>query len=695
MWCRPLPVLLLGVGLAIPVGAPLHAQQDSTPILKVTACWPSDRFRDADELIELTLDRALNAGETLALVIGTLDVTHLTDGNGTRVRYRPNKSALGAGESPIAVYVVRNAKWSQVASLSIKVRNRLGLDEGRVLPTVDVNSAGQLAQGGNAAPTGGRERYQDLTLRVGAESNLTRDAWRIALQANTVGVSREDQRLQYETLQGGAPQFDLSDYKAELTRGMSKVQIGNLSASNQKMLLDGFSSRGIGGTVQVGPRATVNANVMNGTNAVGWSNALGISRSEHRLTSAALSLEMIPSRPGGFHVAVTGLDGSVLPIANFNQGSVTDAEQSTGYGGQLGLSNPSERIKFTGGLARSRFTNPVDRLVAGDSTIVAVQPVTRTARYGEMTVQVLKEHRIRDSLRMDLSAVVRHERVDPLYRSLGASTQADLQSNAVELNGTIGALALAGRFGRTNDNLAGIASILTSRTNQSALTAAMPLSAVIGLKGAWYLPQLALSREGTHQFGDGVPANGEFAESDIPDQANVNTTAALDWTRNTTTLNYRWNSSAQDNRQVGREMADIDGTVHALSLGYAPTEAVNVSLETSRERQSFAETDATQQLHRIGAIARWKVTPLTDLSTNISRSSSEDPAAGVTSNNTELQFEASRAFTLYRMIDNQPQGRVFIRFARVLASQTPQFAGAILSRDLRWTLNAGGSVRFY
>jgi hypothetical protein len=142
-------------------------------------------------------------------------------------------------------------------------------------------------------------------------------------------------------------------------------------------------------------------------------------------------------------------------------------------------------------------------------------------------------------------------------------------------------------------------------------------------------------------------------------------------------------------------MADIEGTIHAVSLGYAPAEALNLTLETSRERQQFAESDATQQLTRVGAIARWKVTALTELSSNISRSSSKDPAAGVTSNNTELQLEAARAFTLYRMIDTQPQGRVFLRFARVLASQSPQFAGAILSRDLRWTLNAGGSVRFY
>jgi hypothetical protein len=86
---------------------------------------------------------------------------------------------------------------------------------------------------------------------------------------------------------------------------------------------------------------------------------------------------------------------------------------------------------------------------------------------------------------------------------------------------------------------------------------------------------------------------------------------------------------------------------------------------------------------------------LTELSTNVSRATTLDGDAGVKTTNTELQLEASRAFTLYKLIDGKPQGRVFLLFARVLASQHPQFLGAILSLDLRWTLNAGGSVRFY
>ncbi|MEQ1690397.1 MAG: hypothetical protein ABMA00_03880 [Gemmatimonas sp.] len=692
MWCRPTLGLLLGVVLA---ARTVEAQQDSIPVIKVTANWQVDRFRDSDELIELTLDRTLASTETLALVIGTLDVTSLTDVSGSRVRYRPLGNALPGGDSEITVYVVRDKKWTEVAKIPIKVRNRLGLDEGRVLPTIDLNSAGQLKQGGTDTTTPARPTYQDVTLRVGVESNLARAPWTVSTQANALGVSTDEQRLRFESLQAEAPQLDLSDYKVEMTRGGSSVQLGNIRVSGNPQLLNRFSSRGIGGTLRLGSAATVDAGIMNGSNVVGWTNALGLAQSAHRLSSARLSLELKPSRPGAIHLDLSGLDGSVLPIANFNQGSVTDAEQSSGWGSQLALSDAAERFKFSGGIARSKFTNPTDRLLSGDSTIVAVKPLSRTARFGEATVQLLKDRPVRDSLTASVSAVLRHERVDPLYRSLGASMQADAESNAAALNGAVGALTLQARVTRARDNLAQIASILTSRTAQSAFNAAMPLSSVIGPKDAWYLPLLSYGRESTHQYGEGTPLHGEFTESDVPDQASVNQTGSMNWTREATTVSYRWNQSLQDNRQPGRELADIKGTVHGLSMGLTPLAGMTVTLEASRERQRFTETEATQELDRVGANIRWQLGALTDLATNVSRATSLDGAAGVKTTNMELQMEASRAFTLYRLIDGKPQARVFLRFARVLASQHPQLAGPILSRDLRWTLNAGGSVRFY
>src|SRR5689334_10581843 len=151
------PPLPLGLLVALVLCAPfLDAQQDATASLKATPTWQVDQFRDRDALIELTLDRVLRPGETLAMNIGTLDVSSLVDVAGTRVRYRPQSNTLDGGESTVTVYVVREGKWTEIGAAPIKVRNRFGLDEGRVLPTMDVSVAGPIKEGGTSQQSTGQ-----------------------------------------------------------------------------------------------------------------------------------------------------------------------------------------------------------------------------------------------------------------------------------------------------------------------------------------------------------------------------------------------------------------------------------------------------------------------------------------------------------------------------------------------------------
>lgn len=675
------------------LSARLATAQPALPT--VTPGWSTDQYRGGTELIELTLDRPLGANESLAVLISDTDVSALLDVVGTRVRFHPTGSLWRAAESEVVVLIRRDTTWAELAKLPIKVRNRFGLDEGRLQPTADVSSAGQVKEGGNQPLSSTRATYQDVTLRLGSTTTLRRAPWQFELNANGLGVSNTEQRLQYGERGKDALPVDLTDYKLALMRGGTGVYAGNVQRADHRQLLGGFSSRGVGGTVQLGRVAALDAAVLNGTNVVGFSNMLGLERAEHRVTAAKLSMELIPRRPGALHMTVSGMDGSMLPRQNYNQSSVTDAEQSTGWGGQLDVAAPGDRVAFTGGLAQSRFRSPFDPLLAGDSSIVPVRPETRTARFGEMRVQVLRGRRILDSLNMDLSVTARHERVDPMYRAVGGSLQADNQANGADVAATIGALTLSLQLGQTRDNLANLASLLTSRTNTNAVTAALPLVSVFGAPGTWYLPVVGYSRNGTHQYGDGIPTNGEFSASDVPDQLSVTQSASLDWSRGSNTLGYRWNGSNQDNRQPGREMADITGSVHAVSVGAAPRNGIALTFELSRERQKFAETGDTQGLNRFGAIARWQIDAHTDVSGNVSRSTTVPNPNEAKRTNMELQFEGSRAFSIFRVGDGQPTTRLFLRFARSLQSENPLFAGAISSRSIRWTLNAGGSVRIF
>jgi hypothetical protein len=189
-------------------------------------------------------------------------------------------------------------------------------------------------------------------------------------------------------------------------------------------------------------------------------------------------------------------------------------------------------------------------------------------------------------------------RVDPLYRTLGASLQSDIESNSAEVKGSVGVLTLQGRVGRARDNLAQIASILTTRTNQLSLNAAMPLSAVVGPKDAWYLPVLSIGRDGTHQYGDGLPTNGSSPSPMCPtgecQEPRQDATKPPAWRFN---VGARQPAPGRSSPMSTHRARDVARHHAAVVDERAPRGA--------RERQKFLETAATQELDRIGAIVRW------------------------------------------------------------------------------------------
>jgi hypothetical protein len=389
------------------------------------------------------------------------------------------------------------------------------------------------------------------------------------------------------------------------------------------------------------------------------------------------------------------MTGSVLPLTSFNQGAVTDAEESRGVGVQLQASDAGQRIRLTAGVARSRFVNPVDPLLSGDTNVVAVQPSTRTARFGEVGVQLLRSLTITPSVKADLSTTLRHERVDPLYRSVGTGVQSDIENNGLDVNGSLGPLSLQAALTRSRDNLDDLASVLTTHNRSSSLGGALPLSALLGA-GAWYWPTLTANTQRNHQYGEGVPTNADFTATHVPDQMSTNWTASSAWTGGKWSLTYRWNQSFQDNRQTGRERADFRATVQGISLGLTSIAGLTTSLDVGRERQTSIETGASQFIARVGTSLQWQPFGATAFSGSTSYSRAVDPFASQRTRNLELQAEVSQGFNLYRRLESQTQGRVFLRFARTRAAVVPFEAVSTLPVPrIGWSLNAGGSLRLY
>jgi len=694
-----MPGILLLFLLAVSTGT-LAAQSDTAQSLTVEPRWSAERFVSDRTALDLALSRPLaSPNERLAVMVGSLDVSAMLEVRGQLARYRPTSARLPSGESEIVAYLVRGpSDWTEVGRFPLKVRGRMGLEQGRVVASADISSTALLRErlpDGDAAPADRAGR--DLTLRLGFETMVARNGWQVTTQANALGATVEAQRLRWNELNAEAPAVDLSDYRVNLERGRTRLTIGNTSVGNNRYLMNGFSSRGLAAALGIGSIATFDAALMNGTSVVGWSNPFGLQQPSHRIGTTTLALELLPSRAGAFHIDVSGMSGSVLPLTSFNQGAATDAEESRGVGVQLQMSDASQRVRLTAGVARSRFVNPVDPLLSGDTSVVAVRPSTRTARFGEVGVQLLRSLTITPSVRADLSTTLRHERVDPLYRSVGTSVQSDVENNALDITGSLGAFSLQAALARSRDNLDDLASVLTTRNQSASFGGALPLSALMRAQaGAWYWPTLSVNGQRNHQYGEGVPTNADFTPTHVPDQMSTNWSASSAWTGGRWSLTYRWNQSFQDNRQTGRERADFRATVQGVSLGLTRGSGLTTALDIGRERQTSIETGASQFIARVGTSLQWQPFGATAFSGSTSYSRAIDPFASQRTRNLELQAELSQGFNLYRRLDSQTQGRVFLRFARTRAAVVPfEAVSPLLLPRIGWSLNAGGSLRIY
>jgi len=695
--------ITLAAAAAMPTAGTVAAQgtsslsSDAVAPLRAEARWEAERFVGSRTPLAFELSRALAAGERLALLVGATDVTGALRLQGRRAEYAPTALRLPTGATEAIAYVVTtDGRWTEIGRASLRVRSRAGLEQGAFSPSLDLASTGQLDQFvPEGAPPPERRAWQDLTLRLGVGGRAARDGWEIALQSNAVGASEQTQRLRYADRQDRAPTLDLADYQMQLRRGPLRAAVGNLSVGANRYLLAGYGSRGVSAGVQPHRAVSIDAAAVNGTNVVGWDNLIGVTNGDHRMMSTGIAVELVPSRPGALHVDVQALDGAILPRAGYTQGAVTDAERSRGYGVQLGLSDPSQRLRLGAGVTQSRFRNPSDPLLSGDTSVVATRAETRRARFGELVVQLLRDRTLFGTTRMSLGATARHERVDPLYRSVGAFVQGDQQVDGGEVTGTIGALSIQGALSRGRDNLADIPSILTTRTTRRAVSLAAPVHGLIGVSARGWLPMAAFAWEGTAQAGDGVPLNSDFQASHVPDQVNRVSSASLTWTPPRLNFTYRWNESRQDNRQPGRERADLRTRVHAVQLALNGIPRITPALDGSVERQQLFETGAQLRTSRVGTLWQAQVTPTLAFSGNLSHMWSWDPFALRRSRNLELQGELSQGFTLYRATDAGTQGRLFVRYARTRAAFYPLIPDATLVPQLVWTISAGSSFRFF
>jgi hypothetical protein len=399
-----------------------------------------------------------------------------------------------------------------------------------------------------------------------------------------------------------------------------------------------------------------------------------------------IGLEVVPGKPGLIHLDGLVLGGSMLPRSGFTQGAITDAEKSVGGGVHLTAADPSQRIRIDAGYSRSSFTNPLDAELASGASIVPVARVARYARYLDASINVLRGTKLIFPTNLALS--LQHERVDPLYRNVASPVTADVLNNTVSAQANVGALALQASYARTNDNLDEIASILTTRTRTSSANAALPLTSIFR-KASW-LPTISAGVQRLHQFGEGVPPNSDFSESHVPDQVSVTQNIAVQWQRDRWSAGYQRNQSDQDNRQVGRELADFVNATNVVTLSLSLLRSLDVGLDVGFDDANSKEQSQKNRTRRMGGTINWRATTTTALAVSFARTTIEDDPLTSEQTATDLRAELSQRFPLLRLTSASSPGQLFVRFARQSGDLFSPFMAKTSRRN--WNVNTGLTI---
>ena len=709
-------MLVAGIGLASSLPVPAARAQSSgsaAPVaLQITSSAANGQWLRRTDRIDLVLNRPTDpVRERLAVVIGTTDWTALFERAGETLSYRGGPVPLPAGESALTVYTVSpEDEWQQVGQLSIRVLTPAGFEKAEAKPKVDVSSQGQVFEGHTPASNApARARFQDGALNLGLRTAHVRGGMTTSTQVNVLGTSNQPQALRFADLGAEAPRVDLADYLVGLEGRRGTIQAGHLAFTLHRHLVTGgggapgvvtaatssFASRGLTGMLRL-PRLELTVAAMNGTAIVGVDNLFGVSNRDHQLVVANVATDFVADRPGGVRLQFTVVDGSRLPQSAFAQGQVNDAERSRGAGLRFVASDRRQRLRLDLGTARSRFSNPADPLVSGSLALEPVVETTNDAHYVDASFDFVKDAQTRSGV-ATLTGTYRFERVDPLYRTVSATqpVRADVLLHTVEVTGGIGRLVGQVSESRSQDNLGRVASILTTDTRITTATLALPLGSLgAGQTPSPWLPLVSYALNRTAQVGQGVPANGGFANaSQVPDQANVNHALRADWSGARARAAYVFNYTLVDNRQEGRATADFESLVQQVTLGLGSGTKADLSLDLGNERATNRELGQVRRTWRAGLNGTWRMTTFSTLTGLVGHTVGRDPQAG-RDTAVDLSVQFAQTIPLRRGGPWTPRAQLFAGWTWRSAETQPLLAGLVEPRH-NWSINTGLTLSLF
>lgn len=669
-------------------GSPGAVAQDMSSQLLGSEGWRS-RFSP----IEIQLSRPPSDGERVALIVGTMDVTDLCRLHNDTLWYQPGVLAIPSGAVAVSVFIVSAGNiWTEAGIHAVNILISGGFERSILQPSFTLSYSGQV-NGDGGRSDGTLPRSHEVNGQLSVNSEAERRGIGLGFAANIVGVSHRGEALRFSELGEDAPKIDLTSGLVEAWVGASKIAAGHISHGRSRHLLNNFASRGISVTTELGGRADLSGSVMNATGVVGWSNLVGLANARHRIYSGTLGVNVLPLTTGTLRIEGSYVHGSQLPLASFGQGVINDAEESGGASVRLVGADPGRTITLDAGVTLARFVNPRDPLLDQGLETVPVEPETRQARYADVTWDLVRDAAVLPSMSGRLSVVYRHERVDPLFRTVGASVRPDLLSHTVEAHGGLGPLQMDLVHQRAEDNLADVTSIPKSDTRQTALNMMLIPPASAGLLPAW-LPSLTYSMNRTHQESaialsvSGDPSGGGS------DQVTTTHAAGVEWQGDWLRVGYRWTYTDQDNAQAGIATAGTVNRSNGLAVSANFLDGFSTGLEAALESNENTATGTILQNRRLGATLLLPLAAGTTVTCNGSLSTSGPDDGSAAQREAQVSLEASTAFDLSSFFIFTWRGRSTIRYSWSEFSMRDDVFG-LSAAHRSWAVNLGLSFTIF
>jgi len=580
--------------------------------LSVVSTSFGEEWVEPTEPIAIKLSRLPEASEgRLRFFVGSADLTALFRPKAPGVFvYEPRALPLTSGENEVHVYLAKPSQpWQEVATVALRVLTASGFEQEELTPRWDMTFDSRIAEGHNsdAAPPE-RATYADWDMQGGLATLHARTGLEIGTQFNLVGTTRQEKALRFGEMAEDAPKLDLGDYLVEVKRGQTNASLGHIAYGSNPLLMSSYSSRGLMLQHRLNNRFDVSLSALNGRQIVGWDNLTGLADiGDNSITAATVGYDALAEKPGDLRFELMYMYGEIRSDDNFDVGEITDAEKSSGYGLRVTGSTPSGRLRGDVAYARSKYTNPDDPALSDGFNIIEVQETTNEARYAQLEYDLLQNQQLFGETYAALTLMVRHERTDPFYQTLGVFANSDIEVNQAALNGLIGDVSMQLSHMQMEDNLDDIANLLKTETKNWSFHAEAPLATLFDVSGdsSVWVPALSYDYQWTNQKGVNQPDG--FDPSHIPDQRTEQHNLGLSWSGALWTLAYNMGFADQDNLQEGRANADFVNWDHDIQVSYRWTDDLDTNFGVGYTAAEDKEADLDRYARRVSAGFNWRI----------------------------------------------------------------------------------------